>query len=277
MIYKHPIFIISNPRSGSSIFRIILNHSNNTIFPPECGFIQWLHQFYKDWDNSRISEFTTDVINSKKMEGWFLNEEEIKNYLINRNPQSYAEACFYVYEFYGKKLGKDVKIWGDKNNYYIQHLDDIFEIYPEAKFIWLRRDSRDVCASYLNLSKISDEIKYKPSVPKDVNDIMNSLYENKEIISNFFSNLNDKNKLIINFEDFIIQDEQTLQNLQDFTGININECIINFNNKLYYDEPNITLPWKEKTKEDLDSNYIMTYKRHKKSQEIFNTYKNYNW
>ena len=42
------LFIIGNPRSGTSLFRIMLSCHPEIIVPPECGFIQWWHDKYQN-------------------------------------------------------------------------------------------------------------------------------------------------------------------------------------------------------------------------------------
>lgn len=267
-----PIFILANPRSGSSVFRLILNSSPYSVFPPECGFIQWLYPKYKDWNSDIIDDFVVDVLNSKKMEGWDLSYANLSTYINTSNPKSFAEACFYIYQFYGLKMGKDVKVWGDKNNYYINYLDTISEIYPNAKYIWLMRNPMDICASYLKVNELSDDIPYKPKVTNDITQIFDEIKENNKKIKLFLENIDKSKKISINFEDMITKNNNTLEILSSFTDLDITECIDNFNKKTYFDEPSITMAWKGKTKEALDSNYINTYKNHKLKKEIETIY-----
>ena len=267
-----PIFILANPRSGSSVFRLILNSSSNSVFPPECGFIQWLYPKYKNWNTNMIDDFIVDVLNSKKMEGWDLSYTNLSTHIHTSAPKSYAEACFYVYQFYGLKTGKDVKVWGDKNNYYINHLDTISEIYPNAKYIWLQRNPKDVCASYLKVNELSDDIPYKPKVTNDITQIFDEIKENHKKIYLFLKNISDSKKICVNFEDIITKNEEIFNILSQFVGLNLFECLENFNKKIYYDEPHITISWKTKTKEIIDSSYINTYKNHQMADLIQNVY-----
>ena len=263
-----PIFILANPRSGSSVFRLILNSTEKSIFPPECGFIQWLYPKYKNWSSDKIDDFTHDVINSKKMEGWKILESPLNGYLKLHNPTTYSDACYLVYKYYGEVNGKNVKIWGDKNNYYIHHLNTISEIYPNAKYIWLKRNPKDVCASYLKVNEISDNIQYKPKVSNDIEEIFQEIKENYSIIEDFLTNINQNNKCVVNFEDILTKKQNTLNKISEFVNINMNLAINNFDKKMYFDEPKITMTWKGKTTQKLDSNYINTYKLHSKSKEI---------
>ena len=267
-----PIFILANPRSGSSVFRLILNSTSNTLFPPECGFIQWLYPKYSNWSLDKIDEFCLDVINSKKMEGWNLSHTNLSLHIRASKPKSYAEVCFYVYEFYGISKGKEVKIWGDKNNYYINHLDIISEIYPNAKYIWLKRNPMDVCASYLKISELSDDILYKPKVSSNIECIFTEIKENYKKIEYFLKKINKYKKISINFEDIVAKNENVLNRINLFVGIDMLEAMDNFDKKIYFDEPEITMAWKGKTKEKIDSNNINSYKLHPNFKEIEKIY-----
>lgn len=269
---KDPIFILANPRAGSSAFRLILNSTSTSVFPPECGFIQWLYPTYKEWSVDSISQFTEDVINSKKMEGWNLNYELLLKFIEKNKPNSYGEACALVYKFYGMNQNKEVDIWGDKNNYYIHHLDTISEIYPNAKYIWLRRNPMDICASYLKINDLPNDIQYKPNVSNNIDEIFNEIIKNSETIIHFLDNINTDNKIIINFEDVLLQDTQKLNELSKFTSIDIDSAISNFNKNKYFDEPEITMAWKSKTKTELDSSYVNSYKLHPQHNAIYKSY-----
>lgn len=272
-----PIFILANPRSGSSAFRLILNSTSKSVFPPECGFIQWLYPKYKDWNSDKIFDFVKDVVNSKKFEGWNVSYENFSTYVHISKPKSYAEACYLVYEFYGIQHNKKVKIWGDKNNYYIHHLDTISEIYPNAKYIWLKRNPKDVCASYLKVNELPNTIQYKPNVSNDVEEIFTEIKQNDTKISDFLTNIKDSNKILVNFEDILTKNQSVLNSLGSFVGMDMNQAMDNFDKKIYFDEPEITMAWKGKTKEKLDNSYVNTYKTHPKADEIESKYNKLKW
>jgi len=272
-----PIFILANPRSGSSVFRLVLNNSEYSVFPPECGFIQWLYPKYKDWNSNKITDFVKDVLKSKKIEGWNLKYEPLLNYITLFNPKTYSYACYLIYKYYGELSGKNIRVWGDKNNYYIHHLDTLSEIYPNAKYIWLKRNSKDICASYLRLDELDSNTLYKPNVSNDISEIFDEINNNTIKIDNFLNKINKSNKISIEFEKFILSDSTELNKIAMFTGIDIRTNIDNFNKKLYFDEPEITMKWKGKTKQKLDSSHINTYKSHPLSDEIDILYNLVKW
>ena len=263
-----PYFIIANPRSGSSILRILLNHHLNTVFPPECGFIQWLYPKYKNWDLNRINDFIDDLFQTKKFEGWDMSLSNLSTYLYIFKPKTYQEVCYYVYEFYGLKQNKQIQVWGDKNNYYIDYLNEINQIYPEANYIYLTRNPKDICVSYLNLQNIKNETKYKPNVPTKVKDIANKIKLNQSKINNFLSLINSNRIYNISYEDLMTAPQKELLKIGEFLGLNFNNVLSNFDNKIYFDEPEITLKWKEKTKGAIDTTRINSYINHPQQKEI---------
>jgi len=65
-----PLFILGNPRSGSSLFRIMLSLHPDICIPSECGFIQWWYNKCRDLSlketKTKVKEYITDLATSKK-------------------------------------------------------------------------------------------------------------------------------------------------------------------------------------------------------------------
>jgi len=270
------VFILSNPRSGSSILRILLNHHERMVFPPECGFVEWLYEKYKKFHIGHLNEYITDLSNCKKIESWNLNYNALKEFILLNNPSTYSELSKLVYDFYGKSQDKSPIIWGDKNNYYIHHLDTLLEIFPNAKFIHLERNPKDICASYLELKNIPDKTKYKPKLPEDVSKIYQEIYENQLKIESFLRKIDDKNKIKVKYENLLNNPLKTLSKIGFWLRVpNMTQIISNFENKKYFDEPSETLLWKEKTLGPIDSTNIEKYKLHERASEIESLYDDY--
>jgi len=59
-------FILGNPRSGTSLLRLMLNANTHIVSPPESGFLHWWYKKYNAWstaDNSKenIAAFVKDL------------------------------------------------------------------------------------------------------------------------------------------------------------------------------------------------------------------------
>ncbi|MEE2987827.1 MAG: sulfotransferase, partial [Nitrospinota bacterium] len=71
-----PLFIIGNPRSGTTLLRLMLTCHPNICIPPESGFMIDLYKTYYrcQVDSKSLQNFITDVLSSQKMETWKITE-----------------------------------------------------------------------------------------------------------------------------------------------------------------------------------------------------------
>ncbi len=251
-------FILGNPRSGTSLLRLILNTHSLVGVPPESGFLHWWFGKYKNWTRSdsenaiSIDTFITDLLSSKKIEGWNLKRNEIKKNIIEKQPTTYLELVTLIYKIYTNK-----SIIGDKNNYYIKHLDEINIITQNPKFIHLVRDGRDVACSYLKIKELEkSSYLYLPSVSNDINEIANEWSNNITKIEQFLTN---KNSITVKYEDLIQSPKIAISEICHFLEINFEDNMLEF--YLRNDEPTFTSAWKQKTFESIDSSNKGKYKR----------------
>ena len=269
------LFIIGNPRSGTSLFRIMLTNHSDICVPPECGFIHWWSAKYGNWskkDNTAqsISNFINDLKTSKKIETWNLNFDELKVSVLNKQPQDYATLCKLVIKFYARPLSSTLKYLGDKNNYYISHLDELYKISKSAKFLFITRDGRDVACSYKNIKKVKSNSPYKPNLPCSIESIANEWSTNLYIIESFKNKLNTDQKYSIRYEDLLTNTENTLQTICDFLNIEFDENMLSYadNNKKRRQEPEELMAWKLKTYQKPDTSNIGKYKLELSRDEI---------
>lgn len=73
---------------------------------------------------------------------------EVERHLKAVGPGSYADAVRAVFELFAARQRK--RLYGDKTPGYVNHLDLLGGLFPEAKFVHILRDGRDVALSYLD-------------------------------------------------------------------------------------------------------------------------------
>jgi hypothetical protein len=81
---------------------------------------------------------------------WRVSNELLFNSMQDANPQSFQEAIRCIYSSYARMQGKVQ--WGDKTPDYMLHMDLIAGLLPEARFIHIIRDGRDVATSLMQVS-----------------------------------------------------------------------------------------------------------------------------
>jgi hypothetical protein len=232
--------------------------------PPECGFSHWWLSKYGAWcaadnTNEKISFFLDEIFSSKKIELWKLNKDEVSSIILQEKPENYSELVQCIYLAY-KKVYSEVDVIADKNNYYIHHLDDLPQIWPNAKYLHIIRDGRDVACSYSEVTKLDSKSPYKPNFPVSMAEIA-AEWENNNIAINTFANVKGRTSLLIKYEDVVTQTYETLLSICRFLEIEFDEQMLDYykatgdNNQ----EPNETLDWKRKTLEKPDNNRIKRY------------------
>ena len=261
---KSPFFILANPRSGSSLLRIILDCNRNITVPPECGFLLWWFEKYKSWDSSNTSNindvntFVADIQSSKKFSTWKCSDGIIINEILKNNPLNVQELFMSVYKSYENKRGKTNTVIGDKNNYYIKHLDELNNIYERAKYVHLVRDGRDVAASYQELSSLKSNSKFKPNLSFDIGEIAREWNDNNKRIHDFLIKRKKEYSITVRFEDLVLDTEKTCREIVVFLGVQFDSDMLNYfnlNAELGL-EPKETLDWKKKTLSPIDKSVV---------------------
>jgi hypothetical protein len=259
-IQKH-LFVIGNPRSGTSLLRIMLNSHSQITVPPECGFVEWWYDKYKNWSKkSNIDEFIQDLKTSRKIETWDLNYDKLFEFLNKEICKNYEELVFKVVEFYGisKTKKHQQKVLGDKNNYYISCLKKLREISPGSVFIFIVRDPKAVFASYKAIKALETKSAYKPKLSSGIDEFLEEWLENHRSILYFIDTLKRDDSLIMNYENLVLNPKEELLKATKFLDLNFDLKMLK-----YYevnDEPNALLDWKKKTLKPPDSDSIDQYK-----------------
>lgn len=269
-----PVFILGNPRSGTSLFRLMLNNHKNIVATPECGFSHWLFDKYKDWSEIDITKrgeaFVEDVQKSRKFETWHLKNKIIKENIIRYKPTNYADLVKCVYISYATNP-ENVKVVTDKNNYYIEYIEDLPKIWPQAKYIHFIRDIRDVACSYLDIQKVETPSIYIPKLTTNLKEVAEEWKSNNKKIESIKSN-STNNYYLVKYEDLVTNTTKTLKDLMIFLGLDYDEEMLNYykNDSTNKMEPEETIAWKKKTKEKPDSQRIGRYKSTLSDKEIIN-------
>lgn len=265
-----PIFIIGNPRSGTTLFRLMLSAHPNIYIAQECGFLEYFYDKYKNFDGQKkiIDNFIEDVLNSKKIEFWNLDKNGLKEFIYNKSPNSYKELAASVYEYYGKKNYPNKSRWGDKNNYYLHHIEKIYNIYPEAQFLHIVRDGREVVRSYLDLKKNENNSKYAPDLPKTIRTAIKDWVHNLSEINASFKKINSDNIFEFRYEDLVVNPKETLLKICNFLNEPFSKNMIYYNKNNIDKEPQEFDEWKKTLDKGLVKTKIDKWKNKLNNNEV---------
>ena len=147
---KPPIFEIGVARSGTTILSLMLDSHPRIAIPYESHFFT---EYYLNRES--VNEQLKQPELRQKVVERILNEKYVKEWdytpsikdIDLRNCSDLSETIRELYVAYARYHGKD--IWGDKTPSYITNIDVLNNLFPDAKYIHLVRDGRDVALSLM--------------------------------------------------------------------------------------------------------------------------------
>jgi len=144
-------FIVANPGSGTTLLRMMLDAHPELAIPPETHFVPEViaraREIRRAHDRRPTgAELAAAIASSRRWEDFGLDEAELAGRMSGRRGESGARAAIRAfYSLYAEAQHKPR--WGDKTPDYIRSIRRIGRTLPEARFVHLVRDGRDVALS----------------------------------------------------------------------------------------------------------------------------------
>jgi hypothetical protein len=272
---KPSVFIIGSPRSGTTLLRLMLTSHPFIVVPPECGFIIWWLEKYRDWnaaaaDSERAVDFVADLARSKKIETWDLDFDALLTQCRRARPANYSALVSLVNEAYARRRKPGFHRWGDKNNFHVRHVETLHSLFPKAQFLHLVRDGRDVACSYQQLGRAEIKSLYAPKLPTDIVEIAAEWKGNVEAVGNAFSTIPPAQRLEIRYEDIVTQSESILREVCEFLDESYSPQMLDYHvlNRRDGLEPSEFLRWKPKTLDAPDAAALGKFRTELSAAEI---------
>jgi hypothetical protein len=142
-------FVCGVTRSGTTLVRLMLDSHPELAIP---GETHWLPKLIKAFERSKQSaDDAADVIIDHKRWGDFhLDGDDVRARIQRLHPVTAADAIRAFYLTYAEREGKTR--YGDKTPGYVQEMRRIQRVLPEARFVHIVRDGRDVSLSHMRMN-----------------------------------------------------------------------------------------------------------------------------
>jgi sulfotransferase family protein len=153
-------FVVGVGRSGTTLLQLMLDAHPELAMPHETGFVPDLIEVAER--PGAAPEDLLGVITSHRRWGDYgLEESDLLRRFQSLAPITAGDAVRAFYRAYADRAAKPR--WGDKTPGYTLHIRRIARALPEARFIHLIRDGRDVALSQLEVHHGADEVSQAAS------------------------------------------------------------------------------------------------------------------
>ena len=207
------IFVISQPRSGSTLLQLILSGHSEIATTSE----PWLalHPVFALHENSINSVYNSAL--ARKALKDFFQQSGMDNTFYKKQIKSFLLAFYQQAAGFHKK-----KFFLDKTPRYYHIIDDLIEIFPEAKFIILHRHPLAVLNSILK-TWVKDDLTLLHNYKDDL------LTAPKKLV-NFVKNHPDQ-CCRVKYEDLVVNPVKIIKEMCGFLKIAYSDNMLDYFNR----------------------------------------------
>ena len=200
---KNLIFLISQPRSGSSLTQQLLLNSETISSSPESWQMLSLIHTYKQTNisddyNPKYAAINFIAFLSKTENGLDNFKDDIKKIALSLYNKNTKDNGFFL----------------DKTPRYYHIIDELYELFPEAKFIFLVRNPLSVFASMLDYNFNGNYLKFLGSKDR-IEDLFSAPIKIERALKTH------QNNILIKYEDVIENPKKELSRIFNYLEIDL--------------------------------------------------------
>ena len=219
-LISEPVFLVGAERSGTTLLRLMLDHHPQIAFHSEFEYVvdyfqenNWpqLDRYYECLEIDRLFQSSNFSID------FSLNYPQLVNsFLVQKRDQT------------GKALvGATVH----------RHFDRLLQIWPDARFIHIVRDGRDVARSCMGMN-------WSGNVWTGID----RWIETEKLWSQLKKTISSEQYTEVSYETLIAEPVETLAHLCNFIGTSYDPAMLSYPQTTTYNLPDVKLLWQWKCK-----------------------------
>ncbi|NEP35317.1 sulfotransferase [Moorena sp. SIO3B2] len=217
------LFVSGAPRSGTTLLQLVLSAHPQITVTPETHFIQQL--FAKDFTTKQLNREQKEVAialmrSDKKLNSWpNFNLDQFIATVSWKTDLTISQLLDSLFNFFACQNNSGTDYLGNKKGCYAKkpYTDYTQKVFPDARFIYIVRDPRDIVRSML------DNIYFVKSLEEAATICQSrgqGIWEMKE---NF-----PETVFVVRYENLILTPEKVCSQICAFLDISFDKQMLNF-------------------------------------------------
>ncbi|TRX56759.1 tetratricopeptide repeat-containing sulfotransferase family protein [Thalassomonas sp. M1454] len=223
-----PIFIVGMPRSGTTLTEQILASHNDIVGTGELGFINDIAKQAVKLTNTPYPQ-CINKLNAKQL-------NELRELYLAKVTERFDVEHYFV----------------DKNPLNYNSLGFIALVFPEAKFIYCKRDAMDNCISIFKLP-FDDNQTYSHDLTA-----LGEHYLHHLELMNYWQQVFLNRILTVNYEETVADVESQIKRVMAFIGLDYQESMLNF----YQNKRIVMTPSAEQVRQPIYASSVGSWQRY---------------
>jgi hypothetical protein len=217
-------FIVGCGRSGTTLLRAMLDSHPDLVVPPESRFVPALlerERAFRTVDGTIDTAAAVDsLVRNEHFASWGMPERSLRDHLGARSFTSVADVVRAMFKLRAAEEGK--RRYADKSPPYVMRMGMLAAAFPEARFVHLVRDGRDVALAYLDAD-------FGPDSAAEM-----ALHWRLRVERGRRAGrrLGPERYLEIRYEDLVDDTEPVLRRLCDFIGLDFDRSMLRYQDRV---------------------------------------------
>ncbi|HEX5595099.1 MAG TPA: sulfotransferase [Micromonosporaceae bacterium] len=218
MTNDRPIFVVGCPRSGTTMLQLMLHAHPRIAIPPETRFLLETYRERRRFGDLRrpanrraLAHFIVNRPQTRFFDLGLDGPEMIAE--IVAGPPTLGSALGSIFRAYSDRFDKPR--WGDKRPAYLNNLDVVLRLFPDAQIVHIVRDGRDCVASLQEMPWHRTGIYH--SIAAWAQAVDNARLARRRLAADSFYELR--------YEDLVVDPARELSALCDFLGEEYDEAM----------------------------------------------------
>jgi hypothetical protein len=205
-----PVFIVGAPRSGTTLLAVLLDrHSNIAIGPETQFYTEFIPENWAERTPETYEQLVDSALAFKRIADFGLERDQLLRH-FKQYELSFANLLRAIVEVHALRSSKQRP--GEKSPVHLQHVPTLLAHCPEAKFICVLRDGRDVVRSLVEAPWAI------PNNPRRLRIFCTRWTDAAEAAIHYQRTLPPDRFRVVKFEDILRQPRPELEKVCEFLG-----------------------------------------------------------